>query len=378
MRLVYLSNSIIPSRAANGVHVMKMCQAFAANGHEVTLLARRPSRSATIDTANDYDYYGVQPVFEIYKCPLPEIKFIGSFLQALWTRRAVSHLPAPDLFYARRAYSLAAVTHLERPMILEVHDLPSNQQMQMVIGRLLRRPNFVRLTAISAALGEAYRQLYPQLSDNKILIAHDGADDPLTDKIAPDNAPVGRDDAFQVGYVGHLYPGRGVEMIMSLAAEMPNIDFHIVGGSDEDVNKWRSVGQHNNLIFHGFVAPKDVPRYGKQFDVTLAPYQRQVSVFGKKGNTVQWMSPLKIFEYMALGKAIVCSDLPVLREVLTDQRNALLVPPEDVTAWAAAVRRLQVDESLRQRLGDAARNDFLAQYSWQMRAQKVIADLPTA
>jgi len=87
---------------------------------------------------------------------------------------------------------------------------------------------------------------------------------------------------------------------------------------------------------------------------------------------------LKIFEYMALGKAIVCSDLPVLREVLTDQRNALLVPPEDVTAWVAAIHRLQADESLRQRLGDAARNDFLAQYSWQMRAQKVIADLPTA
>jgi glycosyltransferase involved in cell wall biosynthesis len=378
MRLVYLSNSIIPSRAANGVHVMKMCQAFAANGHEVTLLARRPSRSATIDTANDYDYYGVQPVFEIYKCPLPEIKFIGSFLQALWTRRAVSRLPTSDLFYARRVYSLAAVAHLGCPMILEIHDLPSNQQMQMVIGRLLHHPNFFRLVAISAALGEAYQQIYPQLAAEKILIAPDGADEPLADVSEPEIQWPGRAEAFQVGYTGHLYPGKGAEIIVALAAQLPDVDFHVLGGGDADIQRWRTLCPRDNVFFHGHVAHRRVAHYVQQFEVALAPYQNRVSGVGSKGNIARWMSPLKIFEYMALGKAIVCSDLPVLREVLTDQRNALLVPPEDVTAWAAAVRRLQVDESLRQRLGDAARNDFLAQYSWQMRAQKVIANLPTA
>jgi glycosyltransferase involved in cell wall biosynthesis len=377
VRIIYLSHSEIPSRAANSVHVMKMCQAFANHGHEVALLGRRPSRTTAIKIANDYDYYAVQPIFTIFKCPLPEIKFIGSFLQALWTRWIVSRLPTPDLFYARRVYSLAAVAHLQRPMILEVHDLPSNRQMQTVIGRLLLRPNFVRLVAISAALGEAYRQLYPQLPAHKILIAHDGADDPLTDKLTSGDAPGGSNGRLQVGYVGHLYPGRGIEIIIALATELPGIDFHIIGGSDEDIRKWRNVDRRDNLILLGFVPPKDVSRYSNKFDITIAPYQQEVSVYGKKGNTVQWMSPLKIFEYMALGKAIVCSDLPVLREVLTDQVNALLVPPDDVAAWTAAIRRLQADDSLRRRLGKAARQDFLAQYSWQTRAQKLVADLPT-
>jgi glycosyltransferase involved in cell wall biosynthesis len=375
MRIIYLSSSTIPSRAANSVHVMKMCQAFAVNGHEVALLARRPSHADAIEAGNDHDYYGVQPIFEISKCPIPEIKFIGSFLQALWTRRIVSRLPTPDLFYARRVYSLAAVAHLQRPMILEVHDLPSNQQMQTVIGRMLHRPNFVRLVTISAALRKAYQGLYPQLPDDKILIAHDGADDPVIKKDYLGDVSGHSAGTFQVGYVGHLYPGRGIEILVDLAAKMPDIDFHIVGGSNEDVRKWQGVNRRNNLIFHGFVAPKDVVRYSARFDVTVAPYQSRVLVYGNKGNTVQWMSPLKIFEYMALGKAIVCSDLPVLREVLTNQRNALLVPPDDAEAWTAAIRRLQADDSLRRKLGEAARKDFLTQYSWKMRAQKVIAGL---
>jgi glycosyltransferase involved in cell wall biosynthesis len=355
--------------------VMKMCQAFANNGHDVTLLARRPNRTPAADF-NDYAYYGVKPIVEIVKCPLPEIKLVGSLMQALWARRAVNRLPAPDLFYARRAYNLAAVAHLKRPMILEVHNLPSNRQLKLVIGWLLRQPHFSRLVTISAALRDAYRQLYPELPESKIIIAHDGADDPLLEDFPSGRLVGARDGLLQVGYVGHLYPGRGIDMLAALAATMPEIDFHIIGGSDKDIRQWQHAVQCDNLIFHGFVSPGDVSRYSKQFDVTLAPYQRQVSVHGGGGNTVNFMSPLKIFEYMALGKAIVCSDLPVLREVLTDQVNALLVPPEDVAAWTAAIYRLQSDKSLRKQLGDAARHDFLTHYSWQMRARKVLAGLP--
>ena len=66
MKIIYLSHSLIPSRAANSVHVMKMCQAFANNGHDVTLLARRPNRTPAADS-NDYAYYGVKPIVEIVK-----------------------------------------------------------------------------------------------------------------------------------------------------------------------------------------------------------------------------------------------------------------------------------------------------------------------
>ena len=74
MRILYISKSIIPSRTANSIHVMKMCQAFAENGHEVVLLA--PDRKQRYEkNINDiYDYYGVKKSFNIKKLIYPNLK----------------------------------------------------------------------------------------------------------------------------------------------------------------------------------------------------------------------------------------------------------------------------------------------------------------
>ena len=87
------------------------------------------------------------------------------------------------------------------------------------------------------------------------------------------------------------------------------------------------------------------------------------------------MSPLKMFEYMAAGKAIVSSDLPALREVLTDGEDALLVPAADVDAWEEAVDRLLADEALRTRLGVAAQKKLLRDFTWEARAERVLQGL---
>ena len=373
MRIVYLSSSIIPSGFANSIHVMKMCRAFAANGHRVTLLAVQAARGAGVD--GDYAYYGVDPCFEIVKCPHPKVRWLGSALHALCAVRAVRARPRPDLFYARYAYNLAAVSYLSLPMILEVHDVPSSRQVEATLKRLFRKAHFVRLVAISKALAEEYQRVFPELSPDKIIVAHDGADLP---QIYPDSVltqwPGRPGGVLQVGYTGHLYSGRGIEVIIALASAMPDVDFHIVGGTDADVAKWRAVCLDHNLFFHGYVAPGEVAQHCAHFDVLLAPYQDRVATVGGR-NTVRWMSPLKVFEYMALGKAMICSDLPVLHEVLTDQVNALLVPPADHDAWAQALSLLKENPELRARLGNAAKDEFMAHYTWEKRAAAVLNDL---
>jgi glycosyltransferase involved in cell wall biosynthesis len=108
-------------------------------------------------------------------------------------------------------------------------------------------------------------------------------------------------------------------------------------------------------------------------DAVLAPYLRVVhGVGGGGGNLAAWMSPLKIFEYMAAGKPILSSDLPVLREVLRDGENAMLRAPEDIEGWATALTQLFRDEGLRARLGAQARRDFDAHYSWNRRARSIL------
>ena len=110
------------------------------------------------------------------------------------------------------------------------------------------------------------------------------------------------------------------------------------------------------------------------FDAVLAPYQRKVAVVGG-GDTSAFMSPLKLFEYMSWGKPILCSDLPVLREVIEDGCNGLVLPPDDPTAWVAALHRLIDDSTERERLGNGARSDFLARHTWRRRAERVLDGL---
>jgi len=113
-------------------------------------------------------------------------------------------------------------------------------------------------------------------------------------------------------------------------------------------------------------------QFYRRFDIAMAPYQKIVAVAGGKGNTVEWMSPLKIFEYMAYGKAIIASDLPVLHEVLVPDRTALMVEPGDVAAWKNAICRLMINTEERRALGREARVKFLANYTWKRRAERIL------
>jgi glycosyltransferase involved in cell wall biosynthesis len=88
------------------------------------------------------------------------------------------------------------------------------------------------------------------------------------------------------------------------------------------------------------------------------------------------MSPMKIFEYMAAGKPMLVSDMPVLREVLCDRENALLVPCADIDSWVAAIDTM-ADPRIRARIGECARRDFLQKHTWKRRAEHVLKDTLT-
>jgi glycosyltransferase involved in cell wall biosynthesis len=102
------------------------------------------------------------------------------------------------------------------------------------------------------------------------------------------------------------------------------------------------------------------------------PYARRISV-SSGGDTARFASPMKVFEYFAAQRAVISSDLPVLREVLNES-NALLVPPEDVHAWNNALQSLISDASLRKKLAKQAGEDA-KKYSWRQRAENSLAGL---
>ncbi|MBN1122462.1 MAG: glycosyltransferase family 4 protein [Anaerolineae bacterium] len=374
MKIVHIAWSIVPSRSANSTQVMKVCEAFALNGHDVTLLV--PDRPAGVSDVNDvFDFYNVEHNFAIER--LPWVKFKGRTYIYNWlAARRAQHLQ-PDLVFARSLVGAYFAAMRGLPLVFEAHK-PIDDYRHAFIRRplfdaMISRPNFKRLVVVCDALRRMFLENH-SIADELIVVAPNGAS-PLTssDVPLPDLSVAG----MHAGYIGSLYEGRGVDMIGSMAEKCPEVHFHLIGGNPDQVKAWQQkLIEFDNITFHGFMPYAEAAVYRQAFDVLLAPYQREVSV-GSHGQAEasRYMCPIKLFEYMATGKAIICSDLPVLHEILEDGQTTLFCPPDDVDAWAAAVDRLNRDPLLRETIGEQARTKLLSQHTWQIRAEQVLAGL---
>ncbi len=364
MKLTYVHTAPVPSHAANAVQVTKMCAAFQAAGAE-TLLVQPAGAGGTAEEIAMH--YGLDKRFAARRLIAPRVPGQELLFGAL---AAVLHSPGREgVIYTRSVSVAAGAAALGRWVALEMH-LPASALRGRIarrLSRLIASPHFVGMIVISGKLREDFERRFPMLS-GRILVAHDGADE------VAEVLPAALSGDFRVGYIGQLYPGKGMEIIAKLAPLCPWATFHIVGGSTGDLEVWRArLAGQQNIIFHGSVRHADTGAYITGMDVVLAPYLRVVrGVGGGENNLADWMSPLKIFEYMAHAKPILASDLEVLREVLYDQDNALLCDPEDVRGWAAALTRLRDDEIFRRRIGLKSREDFLARYTWSSRARAIL------
>ena len=373
MKIIYISNSIIPSRTANSIHVMKMCQAFAENGHEVVLLAPNRKHEYEANVEDIYQYYGVKENFKLKKLPHPSIRG-GVYIYALFVFIYIL-LNRAELVYGRFLHGcyLASLAHPN--IVFESHApiFERNNIQFKLFKRLIKRKSFKKLVVISQALKQVYLD-NGYLSDDQILVAHDGADKPK-DLITKAELK-GNQSNVHVGYVGHLYQGKGVEVIANIAADLPsNISVHIIGGLEKDIQYWQKKISHENIHFYGFIPQSEVWKYLNALDICLLPNQKVVHSYGtdhKGQNISDYTSPLKMFDYMAHGKAIISSDLPVLREVL-NENNSMLVTPEEVDEWITAIKYLETVDN-RSALAEQAYFDFYV-YSWSNRAQNILLKL---
>lgn len=377
MRIYFLSGSLLPSLEASSVNVMKTCDALARNGHEVTLFARR---NGTEDTASILQRYGVSTDVRLVllgaaTAPrelwiLRRDSFDRNVRYPLALRQTLRRMPAPDLLYGRHIYSMmfASLAWPAVPMIFELHQVRSNRGGRLAERWLFQRPAFIGAAAISEALIADYRALYADLEGLELFLVRNGADQPCRDLVPAELG--GRAGVRRIGYAGSLFRGKGMETVAALAARLPALDFHVVGGTTTDIASWRKVtADLANVIYHGFVDNAQVPAFLAAMDVILAPPRIQTSPMTGR-DFGRWESPLKIFQYMAAGKPIIASDIPIVREILRDGVTALLAPPEDMDAWAAALRRLE-DPSLAQQLAEAARSDHARRFTWAAKARTI-------
>jgi glycosyltransferase involved in cell wall biosynthesis len=286
-----------------------------------------------------------------------------------------------DLIYTRSSYSAFFSLLLGRQTVYEMHYFSDKliSRLFFILARI-RKNKLKKIITISNSLRSIVLDKY-KINRSAIMVAPDGAD-PVPASLQLEPCIKNNASDFAIGYIGSLFKGKGMELISEISRKCPWAKFHIIGGRLDDIDYWkRKICDSSNIKFYGYIPHKNVYSYMLSFDALIAPYQEKVSVFSSSkknrgsGDVSKWMSPLKIFEYMAAGKAILSSDLPVLKEILKHKQNSLLAPPKDIDKWISNLQLIRDDVKLRNELGENAKKEFKINYTWDSRAKKILTSI---
>jgi glycosyltransferase involved in cell wall biosynthesis len=358
---------------------MRMCDAFVENGVDMQYL--HPSHGSlrkSVDVEDVAEYYGLSNSFEINTVPSLQSRFrsvpqvglvsmIGSMTATLVKHVSTGRIDSDDTIYGRNYYGMFVFNEFKkyvpasrRPkMVFEHHDIISAHLKPRFFGSI---DGLVCITELLARTAQDRYDIEP----SRCFVAPDGVDlapyRGITKSEARSRLDLPEEERI-VMYTGHLYRSKGPD-VLAQAAEQLDASVYIVGGYEDDVQRVRqNAPDVENLVLTGFVEPSEIPLYQIAADVLVAPYTE---------DAITYLSPLKLFEYMAAERPIVSSELEVLREVLSHEENALLVPPGDVEQLAEAIERALEDDELRERLTKQVRSE-VHEYTWTQRAANILA-----
>lgn len=378
VRICYIHPAQVPSSAPSTVQVMRMCEGFTQVGCRPVLIVRgaRDRQANRDERVSLFDYYGIRDCFDVHLMATPHLRKwgigMGVVSSALFAWCAVRKAMAiqPDILYTRDIYTASLAVERGLKVVFEEHAMPRRRIHEWMRRRLFQSRNILGIVFISHAL-EARYGASGLLKDihARTMVSHDAAAMSQVHPVripsdAPNRRPV-------IGYVGSFLPGRGIELIVSVADQLPQARFKLIGGTAEQMPGISPERVPANVECCGFVRPSRMPSLLDDVDILLMPYQNDTMTHAGVVST-NWMSPLKMFEYMASGIPVIASDLPVLREVLVHEQNSLLVSSSNVDVWAQAIRRLSGDPCLRCRLATNARTDVIERHNWAARAKGIL------
>lgn len=367
MRIAIISTSQIPSTTANSIQVMKICNAYRELGHEVVLIVPGEKKAGWEELSK---IFGISKEFSIryiktFKFLRRYDFFIISGFILLFKSFHLVHTWLPQV---------ALIAGLLRtPYMMELHGLPTGNLGPWFHKKLFFSNHKKRFLVITNALKLLYENKFQfTFTPMDIVIAPNGVTlEPYYDnkKVIGLRSKLGLDNHFTAVYTGHLYQGRGMKLLIELAKSLPDVQFLWVGGRVDDVNYWKDQSEKlelRNLTLTGFVNNEEIPAYQILGDVLLMPYENIIAG-SSGGNSVDFCSPMKMFEYMAAGKPIISSDLPIIHEIL-NEKNAIFCSFDDVNQWVKAIEKLKANSEFGQNIGDKAKKD-VEQYTWIERTK---------
>lgn len=379
MRLIYPDPNCVPDRTPSALQILQNVDALGNLGVKVSLLT---PRSRTALTPNDVLGRSLPPSVTILSTPdLRRRWFFPTssnkpfyFLAERQIRRERNCVLLVRNLRMAEYLLKTGVTH---PLFFETHEIFAqtyreehshlNAAARRKMTILAAREDFVYrhsqgLITITQSLADDVRKYYQV--DTPTLVAPDGVDEELAaqaPQYPPNAVPV-------LLYLGSLHPWKGVEILIRTMQYVTGAILKIAGGIATRIAELRSLAEQLNVDGRvEFMGPIDPI---KRFEVIAAA---DICLLPSSDSSIgsRFTSPLKLFEYLAMSKPIVASDLPALREILQHNETALLTAVGDERKFAESINLLLADPGLRARLGANAK-EISRRYSWQARAKGVL------
>jgi glycosyltransferase involved in cell wall biosynthesis len=357
---------------AEGIHISGMIEAFRKLGHEVEVsaLVTAGDAGATQSREKLGKFLKRLPraFYEIGEVAY-NLKGYPAMLRAIRTFR-------PDLVYDRyNIFNDSVVTAARRcrvPVFLEVNTPYAYQRRvyeKLTFQRLAswmevrtwRRAD--RVLVVSTPLKEYL--LEAGIPGERVEVMPNGVDLEL---FAPPAASASdASGVVTIGFVGSLRRWHGLDLLMEAAEPLlldnANVRLCIVGDGPErqTMEEWaRSRGLQNSVVFLGKAPHDEIPATIERFDIAVSP------------RNVFYQSPMKIVEYMAMGKAVLAPDTKNIHDLMGPDREGLVFKPDDADSLREALRRVIDDPELRMRLGAAARSRVERRHTWLGNARRVL------
>jgi glycosyltransferase involved in cell wall biosynthesis len=370
-------NGRIPSTTANSVGVVTMCGQYANQGLTTTLII--PGGQGTplgeLSNARDiFEFYSVAQRFELVRFPNP-LGLLSRFASAYSLALALYAKAKGVALITTRSLEVAVwAARLQMPVILESHNFSKFEAHRMlpIWCSFIQQPeNPVSMIVTTHAAKSSYMKL--GIPGSRIEVLPNGVnverfncadiekqlfDTDIWDGVTP-----------VVTYSGSLRQGKGVDQFIDAASLIKDAKFFIVGGTNEDISRYKAQLKSRNIynvFFTGHVSQSEVPKFLIRSDVLVLP-----NTTSAIAHSPEYTSPMKMFDYMASGKPIVASDMPIFHEILTHGRDAFFVAPDSGAELARGIRYLLDHPEIAKRIGQTAKTEAQG-YSWQARATAVI------
>ena len=376
MKILY-HHRIGSREGGEAVHISELITALRKLGHEIIVVGHVDTDTKSSSDSPNY----IRSLRRLLPKFVLELLELAYSLIAYLRLRQACLVHKPDILYERANLFLLAGVWIKRkfglPYLLEVNaplSLERNNHGGLFLNRLARWSeetawrNADYVLPVSNVLADHIRRA--KVPDERIVVV------PNAINLERFNAPLDGTIAKQrldlegrtvLGFVGYLRSWHRLDRVTDLLERNDgnNLHFLVIGdgpGLPALRRQVRARGVSERVTFLGSQPRDDMSGLISAFDIALQP------------GVTAYASPLKTYEYMTLGRAIVAPDTPNMREILSHGETALLFDPDSTTAFVQAVERLVGDPALRDKLGGSARTAIIDQdLTWDNTARRVVA-----